>query len=91
MVLPLDDAQRADVSTAAAVGYLQRGLGDDAVTIVVAYDPEELNADDPLQSLDAAQTIKLGPWPGGPCTLGHGRPLNAHRRAPTIRGGLCRR
>ena len=61
MVLLLDDSQWADVSTVAALGYLQRRLGDAAVTVVLAYDPEQLNADDPLRSLDATQKIKLGP------------------------------
>jgi DNA-binding SARP family transcriptional activator len=61
MVLLLDDSQWADASTVAALGYLQRRLEDAAVTIVVAYNPEELIADDPLQSLDATQKIRLEP------------------------------
>ena len=61
MVLFLDDAQWADANTVAAVSYLQRRIEDAAVTIVVAYDPEELGDDDPLLSLDAALKIKLGP------------------------------
>jgi DNA-binding SARP family transcriptional activator len=61
MVLLLDDSQWADAGTVAAMGYLQRRLGDAAVSIIVAYDPEELNAEDPLHSLDSAPKIKLGP------------------------------
>ncbi|MGH2819347.1 MAG: BTAD domain-containing putative transcriptional regulator [Actinomycetota bacterium] len=59
MALFLDDAQWADPQTVSALGYMARRLGDVPIAIVLAYDPEEADDDEPFRGLQPTARLHL--------------------------------